>query len=151
MPDVRTTRRNERRGITHPEMPRRECIRHEKLYIQRLHTISIITKRKKKEKKRRLKIYARSKLQSMYWMVRVASVKIRKSLCRLNLRSLRLFCRRTILYVLIGYLSIINWIISISSPLVKKRGRTGVGATRRESRRVVVKVKFPRQYKWQSF
>lgn len=35
-------------------------------------------------------------------------VKIRKSLCRLNLRNLRLFCHRTILYVLIGYLSIIN-------------------------------------------
>lgn len=74
----------------------------------------IAEKEKKREKTHReiKERYTREvTTQSMYWMVRVAMLKLEKVYVVWNLRSLRLLCRRTILYVLIGYLSIINWIV----------------------------------------
>lgn len=80
-------------------------------------------KRGKKQRERKRQRYARSNYTINVLDGPSGDVKIRKVYVVWNLRSLRLLCRRTILYVLIGYLSIINWIVyQFLRLLVKKRG-----------------------------
>lgn len=109
------------------------------------HDFYYIAEKEKKEKKHieRLKrgIHARSNYTINVLDGPCGDVKIRKVYVVWNLRSLRLLCRRTILYVLIGYLSIINWIVyQFLRLLVKEWGGSSNGCSVARSR--CCKVKF---------